>query len=83
MGCFTPWRFRAKLISHADSDRFSDSGLCSNAQPHPYRDSERSDTYQSQSYSEPHSDSRDSDPNATGLSGAECFADANAGTRVG
>ena len=49
-------RFRAKLLAHAHSIRFTHAGLCSNPQPNSHSDSERSDQNHSQSNPDSNSD---------------------------
>jgi hypothetical protein len=59
----TSKRFRTKFLAHTDPDRFADTGLCPNAQPHSYGDPEVPDAHQSKSDADSNSD-RDSDTNA-------------------
>ncbi|HEV7672962.1 MAG TPA: hypothetical protein VGQ12_00385 [Candidatus Angelobacter sp.] len=44
-------RFGTKFLAHADPDGIANTGLCSNSQRHPYRDSEGADAHQSESNS--------------------------------
>lgn len=83
LGCSTSWRFRAKLLTHADSDRFAHPRFRAHTQPNSYRDSKGPDTYQSEPYSKSNSNSdRNSDPNAAGLSRSKCHPDTNASSCV-
>lgn len=83
LGSSTAQRFRAKSLTHADTHRFPDAGLCPYPQSQSYRNPKRSDDDQSEPYSKsnPNSDSH-SDPNAPGLTPSECVADTHAASRV-
>jgi hypothetical protein len=52
---FAHWElFRPKLVAHADSQRFADTGIYPHAQSHAHNNSEGSDTNYSQPDAKPH-----------------------------
>lgn len=75
LDCSAWQHFRTNLLAHANSDRFTHTGLCANPEPHSYRDAEVPDAHQSQPYSKSNSNS-DGDTNAT-VPRSECHTNSH------
>jgi hypothetical protein len=80
LDCSTAQRFRTEFLAHTDSNRFPDTGLCPNSQPHSYSDSEGSH----QNHFQPNPDANahsNTDPD-TIVSRFKCHTNSHANARA-